>query len=66
MHIVNNGRDSPPKMAWEYIQQVEMQCKIKKIGRIASVCGRYFAMDRDERWDRTKSAYEMITQGKGK
>lgn len=66
LHIFTDGRDSPPKMAGEYIQQVEMQCKIKKIGRIASICGRYFAMDRDERWDRTKSAYEMITQGKGK
>jgi len=66
LHLFTDGRDSPPKSCLEYIQQVDMQCKIKSVGRIASLCGRYYAMDRDQRWDRTQKAYEMLTKGKGK
>ncbi|HEX9804767.1 MAG TPA: 2,3-bisphosphoglycerate-independent phosphoglycerate mutase [Candidatus Dojkabacteria bacterium] len=66
VHVFTDGRDSPPKNAGEYIQQLEMQMKAKGIGKIVSLVGRYYAMDRDERWDRTKKAYDLIANGIGK
>ncbi|MEM2715522.1 MAG: 2,3-bisphosphoglycerate-independent phosphoglycerate mutase [Candidatus Thermoplasmatota archaeon] len=64
IHCFLDGRDTPPKSAMEYIKQLEDKiCEIG-IGEIASLIGRYFAMDRDRRWDRTKKAYDMLVKGR--
>ncbi len=64
LHIFLDGRDTPPKSAEPYIQKLQEKCDQLKTGRIASMIGRYFAMDRDRRWQRVKSAYDLLTQGK--
>ena len=65
IHTFTDGRDSPPKSAERYLGQIDGLCNAKEIGVIASVTGRYYAMDRDERWDRTQKAYDMMVHGKG-
>lgn len=60
-HAICDGRDTPPQSALSYIKKIE-QCPGSCI---ASVIGRYFAMDRDKRWDRTQKAYDLLTTGKG-
>lgn len=65
IHIFLDGRDVPPQSAVVYIKQLEAQIKKKGVGRIATVSGRYYAMDRDRRWPRTKKAYDAIVYGKG-
>ncbi len=66
IHAITDGRDSPPQSAAETIKQVQEQMKQIGIGEIVSVTGRYYAMDRDYRWERTESAYRAYTQGIGK
>ena len=66
IHIFTDGRDSPPKSALEYIGQLKKKMKELGIGKIASVMGRYYAMDRDRRWERTEKAYRALTLGEGK
>ncbi len=63
IHAITDGRDSPPKSAETIISQLEEKIKEMKIGAIATVMGRYFAMDRDRRWERTSKAYYCLTQG---
>jgi 2,3-bisphosphoglycerate-independent phosphoglycerate mutase len=63
IHAFTDGRDVPPQSAIEYLDEVEK--KGGKVGTIASVVGRYYAMDRDERWDRTQAAYNLIVYGQG-
>lgn len=65
VHAFLDGRDTPPKDALKPIQQLESDLKRIGCGKIVSVIGRYFAMDRDERWDRTEKAYRLIVDGKG-
>lgn len=65
VHIITDGRDSPPKSAITYIAQVEDEIARVGIGAIASVTGRYYAMDRDQRWERTEKVYVALTEGKG-
>lgn len=65
LHVITDGRDSPPKSAMLYIEQIEAYLKNLGFGQIASVIGRYYAMDRDYRWDRTEQAYMTLTQGNG-
>lgn len=65
LHLITDGRDSPPKSAVTYIRQVEDEIRHVGIGKIASVIGRYYAMDRDQRWERTEKAYLALTEGKG-
>lgn len=65
LHAFTDGRDTPPKSAANSIQAMENEFKALGRGRIASVIGRYFAMDRDHRWPRIQAAYDLITQGKG-
>ncbi len=65
IHAITDGRDSPPKSAETIIGQFEEKIKEMNIGRIATVMGRYFAMDRDHRWERTAKAYFCLTQGQG-
>ncbi|MBV8689116.1 MAG: 2,3-bisphosphoglycerate-independent phosphoglycerate mutase, partial [Candidatus Eremiobacteraeota bacterium] len=60
-----DGRDTPPRSAKLYVGQLE--AKLKEVGRegaIATICGRYYAMDRDKRWERTQLAYDAIARGK--
>ena len=66
LHLFTDGRDSPPSAAMTYLNQVRDVMARENVGRIASVMGRYYAMDRDFRWDRTAKAYFCLTQGIGK
>ncbi len=62
IHVFTDGRDSPAKVALIYINKIEKMLKKYKIwGRIASVAGRYYAMDRDKRWQRTALAFKAMT-----
>lgn len=61
LHAFTDGRDTPPSSGLGYVQQVERQMKALGVGRIASVCGRFWAMDRDNRWERVRQAYAMLT-----
>lgn len=65
VHAFLDGRDVPPACAKEYIKQFEDKSNEIGIGKIATIAGRYYAMDRDKRWDRTKKAYDAIVLGKG-
>lgn len=64
LHLFTDGRDSPPTSGITYISQVLEHCKTIGVGTVATIMGRYFAMDRDKRWDRTQLAYEVLTSGK--
>ena len=66
LHLFTDGRDSPPTAAKIYISQLRGLIQKEGVGKIASVMGRYWAMDRDLRWDRTQKAYLALTQGTGK
>lgn len=61
IHAFTDGRDTPPKSGMAYIQAVESQCREIGIGQIATVSGRFWAMDRDNRWDRVERAYHCLT-----
>jgi len=61
IHAFTDGRDTPPTSGLRYVQQVDAECKKIGVGRIASVCGRFWAMDRDNRWDRVQKAYDLLT-----
>ncbi|MDD2707634.1 MAG: 2,3-bisphosphoglycerate-independent phosphoglycerate mutase [Verrucomicrobiae bacterium] len=65
VHAFMDGRDTPPTSGLGYIRQLEEECKKIGVGRIVSVSGRYYAMDRDKRWDRVQKAYECLVFGKG-
>jgi 2,3-bisphosphoglycerate-independent phosphoglycerate mutase len=64
LHAFLDGRDVPPISAKASIDFINQECAALGTGKIASLIGRYYAMDRDQRWDRVKEAYELITQGK--
>ncbi|KAA0000612.1 MAG: 2,3-bisphosphoglycerate-independent phosphoglycerate mutase [Thermoplasmata archaeon] len=64
IHCFLDGRDTPPKSAIKHIRQLEEKIGEIGIGEIASLIGRYFAMDRDKKWDRTKKAYDMLVKGR--
>lgn len=61
IHAFTDGRDTPPNSGLGYVRQVEQQCLNIGVGKIASVCGRFWSMDRDNRWDRVSKAYFMLT-----
>lgn len=65
VHAFLDGRDVGPKTALQYIAETEKEIEKIGVGQIATVSGRYYAMDRDRRWDRVKLAYDAITYGKG-
>jgi len=65
LHLFCDGRDSPPTAAQSYIAMLNGQIKKPGVGRVASVMGRYWAMDRDFRWERTGKAYFALTAGEG-
>ena len=64
LHAFLDGRDTSPKCAIESIHKVQLKIKELNIGHIASLIGRYYSMDRNKHWDRTKFAYDLISQGK--
>ena len=64
VHAFLDGRDTPPRSAEYSLAQLDQVLKAKGIGRIASIIGRYYAMDRDNRWDRVQQAYDLMTTGK--
>jgi 2,3-bisphosphoglycerate-independent phosphoglycerate mutase len=65
LHLFTDGRDSPPYSSLEWLSLVEEKIKSLGVGQIATVMGRFYAMDRDNRWERVKLAYEAITEAKG-
>lgn len=65
IHCFMDGRDVPPKSGKGYLEELEKKIKKIGIGEIATVSGRYYAMDRDKRWDRTKRAYDAMVLGSG-
>ncbi len=65
VHAILDGRDTPPKSGAGYIAALQEHLEKTGTGAIASICGRYYAMDRDKRWDRVQKAFALYTQGKG-
>lgn len=64
LHAITDGRDDPPKYGIDLINKVEEKIKICS-GKITTLCGRYYGMDRDNRWQRIKRYYDLVTQGVG-
>ena len=65
IHVWLDGRDTPPNSGINYIKMCENKIKEYEIGKIATISGRYYAMDRDNRWERIKKSYEAIANAKG-
>ncbi len=65
VHCFMDGRDTSPTSGKDFIAELEEKIKSVGVGRIATVIGRYYAMDRDNRWERTKEAYDALTLGVG-
>lgn len=65
VHAFTDGRDTPPQSGLQSMRDLLAMCKAAGTGRVASICGRYYAMDRDRRWERTQRAYDLLTQGIG-
>jgi len=66
IHCFMDGRDTSPTGGIKYIEELESCLENNQTGKIASIIGRYFAMDRDKRWPRVKKAYDLIVKGEGK
>ncbi len=64
VHAFMDGRDTDPKSGLEFIEQLEAKMALST-GKIASIIGRFYAMDRDKRWDRVKAAYDLLVKGEG-
>ena len=62
IHVITDGRDTPTQSAPGFVRQIEAQIAESGVGRIATICGRYWAMDRDNRWERTEKAYRLLTE----
>ena len=65
VHCFLDGRDTPPASAENYIAELQEKMNEKGIGKIASITGRFYAMDRDKRWERVKKAYDALVNGIG-
>ena len=65
VHCFLDGRDVPPSSGKGYVEQLQAKCRELGVGQIATVMGRYYAMDRDKRWDRVQRAYDAIANGEG-
>lgn len=65
VHCYMDGRDVSPTSGAGFVQQLQDKMTELNFGKVATVCGRYYAMDRDKRWDRVKKAYDMLTLGVG-
>ncbi len=65
IHPILDGRDAPPDSGIEYLKELEEKIRGKNKINIATICGRFYAMDRDKRWDRVEKAYNLYTLGEG-
>jgi 2,3-bisphosphoglycerate-independent phosphoglycerate mutase len=65
VHAILDGRDTAPDSGVEYIRQLHKEIRRIGVGTIATICGRYYAMDRDTRWERTQTAYRLYAQAEG-
>lgn len=65
IHAITDGRDSPPQSAIDFLKDIQKTLKSERTGTLATLCGRYYAMDRNTAWDRTQKAYDALTSGKG-
>lgn len=65
VHVILDGRDTPPSSGQSFLNQLESKMKELGTGKVASIMGRYYAMDRDNRWDRVKLAYNALVKGEG-
>jgi len=65
LHLFLDGRDTPPKSAETSLTHMVKSCEKLRCGKIVSLIGRYYAMDRDKRWERVQKAYDLLTLGKG-
>ncbi len=65
-HLLTDGRDTKVDVSYEFVNKIENEIKNRNIGHIASISGRYYGMDRDKKYDRTKLYYDLITSGTGK
>jgi 2,3-bisphosphoglycerate-independent phosphoglycerate mutase len=65
VHALLDGRDTPPRSGAKYVSQLERQISQIGCGTIATIAGRYYSMDRDKRWERTKSGYDALVLGRG-
>jgi len=65
VHAFLDGRDTPPKSAQHSLNLLQQQCDTLGVGQIASIVGRFYVMDRDNRWERVQPAYELLTEGRG-
>ena len=65
VHCFLDGRDTPPASAENYIMQLEEKIKEKGVGKIASISGRFYSMDRDKRWQRIQKTYDALVKGVG-
>jgi len=63
IHAILDGRDTPPRSALPSLKKADHKLRNLGLGRVASLTGRYFAMDRDKRWDRVQQAWDLLTQG---
>ncbi len=64
LHMITDGRDTPPRCARQFVEQVE-PALAQAGGGIATICGRYYAMDRDHRWERTEKVWRVLARGEG-
>ncbi len=66
IHVFLDGRDTPPQSGRNYLSQLEERLAVIGLGRIATITGRFYAMDRDNRWERVERAYRAMTEGQGR
>ena len=64
-HLITDGKDTPDRNALTFINEINEIINEREVGSIATICGRYYAMDRDKKWERTKAYYDLITKGRG-
>ena len=65
IHCFLDGRDTPPASAETYIMKLNEKIQEKGVGKIATISGRFYSMDRDKRWERVKKSYDMLVNGIG-
>lgn len=65
IHLISDGRDTLPKEASKYLKHLEDYLAEVGVGQISTLCGRFYAMDRDHNWDRTDAAFNLMTKGEG-
>lgn len=66
IHFFSDGRDTPPTSGVSYLEDLESRLKLLGVGAVVSVVGRYYAMDRDDRWQRVERAYDLLVAGQGR